>query len=41
MNEKRPLYSLNERGDRVFVDDKDRPRIIEVIKRVIARDFPK
>ncbi len=41
MTEQRPVFSLNERGERVYVEDKERPRLIENIKRVIARDCPK
>ena len=41
LNEKRAVYSLNERGERVYLEDKDRPRMIEELKRTIASDCPK
>jgi Domain of unknown function (DUF4124) len=40
MTEQRPIYSLNERGERVYLDDKDRPQAIENAKYIIARDCP-
>jgi hypothetical protein len=41
LQEQRPVYTLDERGERKYVDDKDRPRLIETLKQEIARDCPK
>jgi hypothetical protein len=41
LTEQRPMFSINERGERVYVEDKERPRMIEDLKQVIARDCPK
>ena len=38
--EQRPIYSLNERGEREYLPDNDRPRAIEGAKRIVARDCP-
>lgn len=35
------IFSLDERGERKYVDDKDRPRMIEDLKKIVARDCPK
>ncbi len=41
LQEPRPIYSLDERGERKYVDDKERPRMIEELKKIVARDCPK
>ncbi len=40
LTEQRRIYSLNERGERVYLDDKDRPQAIENAKQIVARDCP-
>ena len=40
LQEQRPVFSLDERGERKYLDDKDRPRVIEDTKKFIARDCP-
>jgi hypothetical protein len=35
------IFSLDERGERKYVDDKDRPRMTEDLKKIVVRDCAK
>jgi Domain of unknown function (DUF4124) len=37
LTEQRRIYSLDERGERVYLDDKERPQAIENAKQAVAR----
>jgi hypothetical protein len=38
LEEKRPVYRINEKGERVFFDDKERQQALERMREVVADD---
>jgi hypothetical protein len=40
LTQRAPVYWTNERGERVFVEDHERPERIAELKRIIKRDCP-